>query len=51
MTVANSPRAAEMQAKAAELYNLQEKAAVPQTQWTPTESFADKAGVGIAMSS
>ena len=49
MTVANSPRAAEMQAKAAELYNLQEKAAVPQTQWTSTESFADKAGVGITM--
>ena len=49
MTVANSPRAAEMRANAAELYNLQEKAAVPQTQWTPTESFADKAGVGITM--
>ena len=49
MTVANSARATEMQAKAAELYNLQEKAAVPQTQWTPTEGFAAQAGIGITM--
>ena len=49
MTVANSTRATEMQAKAAELYNLQEKAAVPQTQWTPTEGFAAQAGIGITM--
>ena len=49
MTVADSPRALEMRGKAAELYNLKEKTAVPQTQWTPTESFAAQAGIGITM--
>ena len=47
MTVADSPRALEMRANAAELYNLQDKAPVSQTQWTPTESFAAQAAIGI----
>jgi hypothetical protein len=47
MTVADSPRALEMRANAAELYNLQDKAAVSQTQWTPTECFAAQAAIGI----
>ena len=49
MMVANSARAMEMRSKAAELYNLQEKAAVPQTRWIPTESFAAQAGVGVTL--
>ena len=41
MIVAVSPRALEMQERALELYNLEDKEAVPQTQWIPNEkSFA-----------
>ena len=40
MIVATSPKALEMTAKAPALYNLEEKAAVPQTQWIPSENFS-----------
>ena len=49
MTVAESPRAAEMRTKAAKLYNLQEKSAVPQKEYIPLESFASQSGVGITL--
>ena len=39
MIVAESPRALDMQAVAPALYNLEEKAAVPQMQWVPSEIF------------
>ena len=40
MIVAESPKALEMRARASALYNLEEKAALPQTQWIPSESFS-----------
>ena len=44
MIVAESPQALEMRERAPELYNLEDKEAVPQTQWIPNEkSFASQA--------
>ena len=40
MMIAESPKAKDMRAKAPALYNLEEKAAVPQTQWIPSENFS-----------
>ena len=40
MVVAESPKALDMRARAPALYNLEEKAAVPQTQWIPSEIFS-----------
>ena len=42
MIVAESPHALEMRARAPELYNLEDKAAVPQTLWTPNETFSSQ---------
>ena len=43
MIVAESPQALEMRERAPELYNLEDKEAVPQTQWIPNEkSFASQ---------
>ena len=42
MIVAESPRALEMRTRAPELYNLEDKEAVPQRQWIPNESFASQ---------
>ena len=49
MIVAESPRASEMRAKAPELYNLEEKAPVPKTQWTPIESFFSQSATGTTI--
>ena len=38
--VAGSPHALEMRTRAPELYNLEDKAPVPQTLWTPYETFS-----------
>ena len=40
MIVAESPKALDMRARAPALYNLEDKAAVPQTQWIPSENFS-----------
>lgn len=45
MIVADSPHASEMRARAPELYNLAEKAPVPQTQWSPNECFASQSAI------
>ena len=40
MLLATSQKAEDLRERAAVLYNLAEKAAVPQKQWVPSESFA-----------
>ena len=45
MIVADSPHASEIRARASELYNLAEKAPVPQTQWSPNECFASQSAI------
>lgn len=42
MIVAESPRALEMRTRAPELYNLEDKEAVPERQWIPNESSASQ---------
>ena len=42
MIVAESPHALEMRTRAPALYNLDEKAEIPQTEWTPNESFSSQ---------
>ena len=43
MVVAKSEKAVDMRARAPALYNLDEKAAVPQRQWFPSDSFSSHA--------
>ena len=40
MIVAESPKALDMRARAPALYNLEDKAAVPQRQWIPSENLS-----------
>ena len=40
-----SVRATQMQELAPELYNLSDKAPLPQQQWTPNENFASRSGI------
>ena len=45
MSVSESPNALDMKARAPALYNLEEKAAVPQTQWIPSENFSSHSAI------